>query len=80
MCQKLVVLVLVVLLSFNIYLNICLIKSILQFIILGTYAYQELVKIIRHPEFKADQVLQHLKRLARDCHYCHLQERIFLLI
>jgi len=56
LCQKLVVLVLVVLLSFNIYLNICLIKSILQFIILGTYAYQELVKIICHPEFKADQV------------------------
>ena len=62
MCQKLLVLVVVVvvvvlLFTTNIYLNtICLIKSILQFIILGTYAYQELVKIIRHPEFKADQV------------------------
>ena len=44
------------------------IKAYSKFIdIIGTYAYHELVKIIRHPEFKADQVPYSITTLKKIC-------------
>jgi hypothetical protein len=50
---------------------------------LGTNAYQDLVKIIRHPEFKADQVpysVTTIKKIRNGLPLLPITENLFQLI